>query len=80
MAGKKSSFSIMGMFKSKPKANLRSRKGDDYYRDDFAVKAYKVFPSDEDRRNWVAEPGIDSKATAFINGRTALWSNYDVTN
>ncbi|KNA17497.1 hypothetical protein SOVF_079440 [Spinacia oleracea] len=26
----------------------------------------KVFPSDEDRGYWVAEPGIDRKASAFI--------------
>nr|GMD43851.1 uncharacterized protein LOC109174175 [Ipomoea batatas] len=56
--------------------------GEDHPRDDvFVSKAYKVWPSDEDRgTRWVAEPGIDSKATLFINGRTKFWSNQDGSN
>ncbi|CAN4110864.1 unnamed protein product [Withania somnifera] len=71
MAGtkKKSAFSFFGMFKSK-----NSSRREDYYSREDCVKAYKVWPSDEDRGTWVAEPGIDSKAAIFISNRTAKWS------
>lgn len=70
MAGKKrSGFSFFGLFKSK-----NSRREDYYSRDD-CVKAYKVWPSDEDRGQWVADPGIDNKAALFISNRTAKWSS-----
>lgn len=75
MAGKKKSgFSFFGLFKSKGSKNSRRGDQDNYSRDDF-VKAYKVWPSDEDRGKWVAEPGIDNKASIFISNRTAKWSN-----
>ncbi|KAG5625877.1 hypothetical protein R3W88_003161 [Solanum pinnatisectum] len=71
MAGKKrSGFSFFGLFKSKNS----SRREDNYSRDD-CVKAYKVWPSDEDRGQWVADPGIDNKAALFISNRTAKWSS-----
>ncbi|KAF3630837.1 hypothetical protein BC332_33838 [Capsicum chinense] len=71
MAGKKrSGFSFCGMFKSKNSG----RREDNYWRDDY-VKAYKVWPSDEDRGQWVADPGIDNKAAGYILDRTAKWSN-----
>ncbi|OIT40731.1 hypothetical protein A4A49_11239 [Nicotiana attenuata] len=72
MAGKKSSsFSFFSLFKSK---SSRTRRGDqDYYKDD-CVKAYKVWSSDEDRGQWVAEPRIDEKASTFISIRTANWN------
>nr|GMD43854.1 hypothetical protein BC332_33839 [Ipomoea batatas] len=74
--GKKSSFSFFGMFKSKPSKKVWS--GEDYPRDEMVVNAYKTWRSDEDRGTmWVAEPGIDSKATLFINGKTKFWSNSD---
>ncbi|KAG6408630.1 hypothetical protein SASPL_131648 [Salvia splendens] len=57
-------FSLFGLFKSK-----KSKRGD---ADDY-VKAYKVYPSDEDRGRWVAEPGIDKKAAAYITLTTNKW-------
>ncbi|KAK4337773.1 hypothetical protein RND71_042260 [Anisodus tanguticus] len=82
MTGKKksgsSSFSIFNIFKSK---SYKSRMGDqEYYSKDDFVKAYKVWPSDEDRGLWVAEPGIDKKASTFISIRTANWSNVESSN
>ncbi|XP_021898970.1 uncharacterized protein LOC110815469 [Carica papaya] len=55
-----SSFSIFGLFKSR---RSHRRGGDDQT---FVDDTRKVWPSDEDKRNWVAEPGIDRKASAFI--------------
>ncbi|GFY94628.1 hypothetical protein Acr_10g0000130 [Actinidia rufa] len=53
------------IFKAKPKTS--SRKGDqDSSGDAESVKYSKVWPSDEDRGWWVADPRIDSKATAYI--------------
>ncbi|KAK4377165.1 hypothetical protein RND71_003461 [Anisodus tanguticus] len=79
MVGKKksrtSSFSFFSIFKSK------TRRGEqEYYSKDDFVKAYKVWPSDEDRGLWVAEPGIDKKASTFISIRTANWSNVEASN
>ncbi|KAL3843584.1 hypothetical protein ACJIZ3_000987 [Penstemon smallii] len=72
---KKSSFSLFSLFKGK---STKSRRGDDM-RDDY-VKAYKVYPSDEDRGRWVAEPGIDKKASAYISLTTDKWKNAVVAN
>ncbi|KAK4339790.1 hypothetical protein RND71_041252 [Anisodus tanguticus] len=73
MAGKKKSgFSFFGMFKSKGSKNSRR---EEYYSRDDCVKAYKVWPSDEDRGQWVAEPGIDNKAAILISNMTAKWNN-----
>ncbi|KAJ7977801.1 Ribosomal protein S12 [Quillaja saponaria] len=53
-------FSVFNFFKSK-----KPRGGYDTYDD--ALKARKVWPSDEDKGRWgVAEPDIDRKAEAFI--------------
>lgn len=71
---KQSSFSLFGMFKSK-----RSKRGDEYKAEEY-VKAYKVYPSDEDRGRWVAEPGIDKKASAYITLTTNKWEQLDVAN
>ncbi|KAL2254225.1 UNVERIFIED_CONTAM: hypothetical protein Sindi_0217200 [Sesamum indicum] len=77
MAGKKkSSFSLFSLFKGG--RNSRHRRGDDG-RDDY-VKAYKVYPSDEDRGRWVAEPGIDEKASAYISLTTNKWEKLAVAN
>lgn len=60
-AKKSSSFSFCGMFK----ACFSSGSRDDYYYYDDSSR--RIFASDEDRgRNWVGEPGIDKKASAFI--------------
>lgn len=74
--GKKSGFSFFGLFKSKSK---KAWNGEDYPRDEvFVNKAYRVWPSDEDRGiRWVAEPGINWKARAFIDGKTKDWTNPD---
>lgn len=64
-----SSFSLFSLFKGRNSS--RARRGDDT-RDEY-VKAYKVYPSDEDRGRWVAEPGIDKKASAYISLTTDKW-------
>ncbi|KAK3025030.1 hypothetical protein RJ639_043308 [Escallonia herrerae] len=65
---KSSGFSLFNIFKSR-----KPRRGEDT-RDDF-VNAYKVFPSDEDGRHWaVAEPGIDRKATVYIDSIQKGWN------
>lgn len=63
---KKSSFSLFSLFKGR-----RARRGEET-REEY-VKAYKVYPSDEDRGRWVAEPGIDKKASAYISYTTDKW-------
>ena len=62
-----SSFSVFNIFKTK-----RPRKVEDT--SDEYVKAYKVFPSDDDRDRWVAKPGIDKIATSYIDTITKEWS------
>ncbi|KAJ1402991.1 hypothetical protein SESBI_27597 [Sesbania bispinosa] len=57
-AKKSSSFSLCGIFKS-----CFSSRDDYYYYED---SSRRIFASDEDRGRWVAEPGIDKKASAFI--------------
>ncbi|KAK7347954.1 hypothetical protein VNO80_22497 [Phaseolus coccineus] len=57
---KSSSFSFCGMFKS-----CFSNSKDDYYYN-YDDNSRRHFASDEDRGRWVAEPGIDRKASAFI--------------
>ncbi|KAL8545317.1 hypothetical protein ACS0TY_005483 [Phlomoides rotata] len=69
---KKSSFSLFSLFKSKrmsKRVEDFSSREEDYYE----VKAYKVYPSDEDRGRWVADPGIDKKASAYISSTTNKW-------
>ncbi|KAK1434507.1 hypothetical protein QVD17_00250 [Tagetes erecta] len=70
---KKQSFSFFSIFKSK------KARGDDKTWDD-SLKAYKVYPSDQDGVRWVSEPGIDKKASAYINSRTSIWNNLDISN
>ncbi|ESR41580.1 hypothetical protein CICLE_v10013801mg [Citrus x clementina] len=65
MAGnkqKKSPFSLHSIFKRwKP-----NRRWEDSY-DDAGSTARRIWPSDEDKGGyWVAEPGIDGKASDFI--------------
>lgn len=59
-AKKSSSFSFCGMFKA-----CFSNSKDDYYYS-YDDNSRRHFASDEDRGRWVAEPGIDRKASAFI--------------
>ncbi|KAL8541942.1 hypothetical protein ACS0TY_002984 [Phlomoides rotata] len=66
---KKSSFSLFSLFKGRNSSRKREEAGDEY-----AVKAYKVYPSDEDRGRWVADPGIDKKASAYITYTTNKWA------
>nr|DAD38475.1 TPA_asm: hypothetical protein HUJ06_009116 [Nelumbo nucifera] len=49
-------FSIFSIFKSK-----RPQIRDDAWED-----RVRVYPSDGDKKNWVAEPGIDIKASVYI--------------
>ncbi|KAJ7980487.1 hypothetical protein O6P43_003758 [Quillaja saponaria] len=62
MGGKKSSFSLCSLFKS----CFSSGSSGDYDYWEEGLSGRKIFASDEDRRHWVAEPGIDNKASAFI--------------
>lgn len=73
---KKSSFSLLSLFKGRNSS--RARRGEEA-RDEY-VNAYKVYPSDEDRGRWVAEPGIDKKASAYITYTTDRWEKLDVAN
>ncbi|GLU05192.1 hypothetical protein SLE2022_223050 [Rubroshorea leprosula] len=57
---KSSSFSILNIFKS-----CCSRGGDDISEEGIYVR--RIYPSDEDGRRWIAEPGIDRRASAFID-------------
>lgn len=59
--GAKKSSSFCGMLKACFSSG--SSRDDYYYYDD---STRKIFASDEDRGRWVAEPGIDNKASAFI--------------
>ena len=63
---KKSSTSSFSSFLKLFKPKRSSYRGEEAYWDE-SVKACKVWPSDEDRGYWwVAEPGIDRKASAYI--------------
>ncbi|KAF8036186.1 hypothetical protein BT93_C2021 [Corymbia citriodora subsp. variegata] len=54
-----SSFSLMNLFKPR-----RAHREDAWEGDSASPK--KIYPSDYDKDRYVAEPGIDKKATAFI--------------
>ncbi|KAI6684502.1 hypothetical protein NL676_030415 [Syzygium grande] len=57
------SFSFSNLFR--PRRSAAARRVDDA-RDD-AVAPRKIWTSDYDKGRYVAEPGIDRKATAFID-------------
>ncbi|KAF7836862.1 uncharacterized protein G2W53_011721 [Senna tora] len=62
MGGRRSSsFCFCSIFKS----CFSSGRDDDEYWED-SVSRRRIFASDEDRERWIAEPGIDRKASAFI--------------
>ncbi|KAG2726647.1 hypothetical protein I3760_01G123800 [Carya illinoinensis] len=58
-----SSFSICNIFKV---CFSGGRSSDDYYWDE-GVDNRRICPSDSDREGWFAEPGIDNKASAYID-------------
>ncbi|KAM6578547.1 hypothetical protein CsatB_030384 [Cannabis sativa] len=63
-----SSFSIFNIFKSKRRRSSSSS-SDDYYhhhQEEVASARSRVWPSDEDRGRWVADPAINRKAEDFI--------------
>ncbi|KAH6761141.1 hypothetical protein C2S52_008175 [Perilla frutescens var. hirtella] len=70
MAGnkKRSSFSFFSFFKGRSSSSQRG---------EYETRAYKVYPSDEDRGRWVAEPRIDEKASAYITHTTDKWGKLD---
>ncbi|KAD1430138.1 hypothetical protein E3N88_42840 [Mikania micrantha] len=69
---KKTSFAIFNIFKTK-------KTGDHEDTWDDSLKAYKVFPSDQDGVRWaVAEPGIDKRASAYIDSITNRWNHVDI--
>ncbi|WOG82731.1 hypothetical protein DCAR_0101899 [Daucus carota subsp. sativus] len=71
----KKSFGLFSIFRS-----TRTRRGKDMNGTDDFVKLYKVYRSDEDRGHWVAEPGIDKKASAYIAKSQRNWNLADVSN
>ncbi|KAL4556331.1 hypothetical protein LXL04_038979 [Taraxacum kok-saghyz] len=71
---KKTSYAILNMFKGK------KTRGDQEDTWDDSIKAYKVFPSDQDGVRWVAEPGIDKRASAYIDSTTNKWNHLDISD
>lgn len=71
----KKCFGLFNIFKT-----TRPRGGNDVSGADDLVKAYKVYPSDEDRGRWVAEPGIDKKAADYIATIQENWNRAAVSN
>ncbi|KZV43690.1 hypothetical protein F511_00241 [Dorcoceras hygrometricum] len=68
--------SLFNFFKAKaprPRKPIHDVKDDN-------LKACKVYSSDEDRGRWVAEPGIDNKASAYITLTTDKWKSIGVAN
>lgn len=57
-------FSLFSFFKTRRSSSHRVEAGKSC--DDDVVYTRKAWASDEDKRYWVAEPGIDRKASAFI--------------
>ncbi|GFY89128.1 hypothetical protein Acr_06g0010680 [Actinidia rufa] len=74
---KKSSSSCLFSFFNMFKAKRSSKEVEDNSRDD-PVRYHKLWPSDEDRGWCVAEPGIDRKATTYIDKiRTQCVAEHD---
>ncbi|XP_023750157.1 uncharacterized protein LOC111898490 [Lactuca sativa] len=70
---RKSSFSFFGIFKIK-KSHIGG--GNDTWDD--SMKAYKVYPSDQDRAGRWADPRIDNKASVYIDTITNKWNHVEV--
>ncbi|XP_044478075.1 uncharacterized protein LOC123205211 [Mangifera indica] len=58
----KKGFSVFNMLKFRKSKPSR----DEYAREENTGSGRRVWPSDEDKGSWVAEPGIDRKAQDFI--------------
>ncbi|KAI4364634.1 hypothetical protein MLD38_020698 [Melastoma candidum] len=58
------SFSVLGFFKPIKRSPSSNQRAETLWED--PVSLTKVRPSDYDRGCYVAEPGIDRKASAFI--------------
>lgn len=69
---KKTSFTIINIFKIMKPGGHQEDGWDDH------VKACKVFSSDQDGSRWVAEPGIDKRAGAYIDNITNRWNHVDI--
>lgn len=69
---KKTSFTIINIFKIMKLGGHQEDGWDDH------VKACKVFSSDQDGSRWVAEPGIDKRAGAYIDNITNRWNHVDI--
>ncbi|KAL8222898.1 hypothetical protein R6Q57_020297 [Mikania cordata] len=74
---KKSYFSFFTIFRRKK----TRREGYNDQSWDEPMKAYKViYHGDQDRAGrWPADPGIDRKASAYINDRTNKWNNVEIS-
>ncbi|GKA66920.1 hypothetical protein Tco_0766728 [Tanacetum coccineum] len=68
---RKTSFSFSGIFKHKKSQTG----GEDTWED--SIKAYKVYPSDQDRAGCWADPRIDNKASAYIDTITNKWNHVE---
>ncbi|GKD13779.1 hypothetical protein Tco_1198186, partial [Tanacetum coccineum] len=66
-----SSFLFFGIFKHK-KSRIG---GEDTWKD--SMKAYKVYPSDQDGAGRWADPRFDSKASAYIDTITNKWNHVE---
>ncbi|KAL8116934.1 hypothetical protein AgCh_023206 [Apium graveolens] len=71
----KKAFGLFNIFRS-----TATRRGRDLSGTDDFVKSYKVYRSDEDRGRWVADPGIDKKASVYIAKSQMNWNLADVSN
>jgi len=66
---------IFNIFKGKSSKGRRAA-GDTTTYD--SLKAYKVWPSDEDKGQYVADPGIDKKASVYISETKIKWEKVAV--
>ncbi|GJT39745.1 ribonuclease H-like domain-containing protein [Tanacetum coccineum] len=55
----------------------KTRQSGDEYWDD-SMKAYKVYPSDQDSAGRWADPRIDRKASDYIHDRTNKWNSIEI--
>lgn len=63
-------FSLFNIFKGKSSRGRRA--AEDTFPPD-SLKAYKVWPSDQDEGRYVADPGIDKKASLYISAMKKKW-------
>ncbi|CAA2972022.1 Hypothetical predicted protein [Olea europaea subsp. europaea] len=72
------SFSLFNIFKGK--SSRGGRVVEDTRYNDSMKACIKVWRSDEDRGRYVAKPGIDDLATAYIISTTEKWKNVAVSD